>query len=103
VRIWSTLNLLPTAIPGSPNARSCRDVIGSVELRDQLNLADDFGVQCAEVFGGNPVVQDGLAAHLADLIAVQGALFILIRSAWPECHKMITARRVAAETDTPGK
>jgi hypothetical protein len=40
-----------------------------VELRDQLDLADDAGVQCAEVSGGNPVLQDGLAAHLADLIA----------------------------------
>ena len=30
--------------------------------------------------------------------------FILIRPAWPECHKMATVRRVAAETqETPGK
>jgi hypothetical protein len=35
---------------------------------------------------------------------LHGAFFILTRPAWPECHKMITVRRVAAETqETPGK
>jgi len=35
---------------------------------------------------------------------VQGTFFILIRPVWPECHKMATVRRVAAETqEAPGK
>jgi hypothetical protein len=27
-----------------------------------------------------------------------GAFFMLIRPVWPECHRMITVRRVAVET-----
>ncbi len=41
-----------------------------MELRDQLNVADDAGVQRVEVPGWDPVLQDGPAAHLVDLVAV---------------------------------
>lgn len=43
----------------------------SVELRDQLDLADDAGVQRIEVTGGDPVLENGLTTHLVDLVAVQ--------------------------------
>src|SRR6185312_5375526 len=43
----------------------------SVELRGYLDLADKAGVQRAKVFGGDPVLQDGLAAYLVDFVIVQ--------------------------------
>jgi hypothetical protein len=43
----------------------------SVKLRNQFDCADDAGVQSAEILSGDPVFQDGLAADLADFVAVQ--------------------------------
>ena len=44
----------------------------SVELRGYLDLADKAGVQRAKVFGGDPVLQDGLAAYLVDFRSCPG-------------------------------
>ena len=45
------------------DAPICSDAIRSVEVRDHLDRADDAGVQRVEVFGGDPVFRDGLAAQ----------------------------------------
>jgi len=39
-----------------------------VELRNQLNLADDGVLRCAEILDGSRVLQDRLAAHIVDLM-----------------------------------
>ena len=54
----------------------------SVELRGHLDLADKAGVQRVKVFGGDPVLQDGLAADLVNgavmaLLALLAALRLL--------------------------
>lgn len=43
----------------------------SAERRGHLDLADKAGVQRVKVFGGDPVLQDGLAAHPVDFVVVQ--------------------------------
>src|SRR5215467_8643066 len=41
-----------------------------VVLGDQLDGADDVGVEFRQVFGWYPILQDRAAAHLVELIAV---------------------------------
>lgn len=65
------MNLAPPALAVSHRPVMPRCDRRSVELRDQLDLADDTGVQRIEVPGGDPVLQDGLTTYLVDLVAVQ--------------------------------
>ena len=40
-------------------------------LGDQLDKADNIRVELGQVLGGDPVLQDGPATRLVDLVAVQ--------------------------------
>jgi hypothetical protein len=42
----------------------------SAKLRGHFDCADDAGVQCGQVFGGDPVFEDGLAPDLVDFVLI---------------------------------
>jgi len=58
-----------------------------VILRDELRLADAAPVERRQVFGVNPVLEDGLTAYLAHLVAIEEGLADL------EARQIARARR----------